>query len=107
MQAPLRSRQAQDAVYDFRSLGEFGPLRREVHGSRCPGCQVAHVTSLRGPHPSGGGGAQCPECRGVPVGNRAHAKDIAALPERSIAVREKWKEVKSVTRPEVLTIHRQ
>jgi type I restriction enzyme R subunit len=29
-------------------------------------------------------------------------KDIAALPERSIAVREKWKEVKSVSRPEVL-----
>jgi type I restriction enzyme R subunit len=29
-------------------------------------------------------------------------KDIAALPERSIAVREKWKEVKSVGRPEVL-----
>lgn len=30
------------------------------------------------------------------------AKDIAALPEKSIAVREKWKEVKAVSRPEVL-----
>jgi len=29
-------------------------------------------------------------------------KDIAALPEKSIAVREKWKEVKTVGRPEVL-----
>jgi type I restriction enzyme R subunit len=29
-------------------------------------------------------------------------KDIAALPEKSIAVREKWKEVKTIGRPEVL-----
>ena len=29
-------------------------------------------------------------------------KDVAALPERSIAVREKWKEVKSIARPAVL-----
>jgi type I restriction enzyme R subunit len=29
-------------------------------------------------------------------------KDLAALPERSIAVREKWKEVQTVSRPEVL-----
>ena len=30
------------------------------------------------------------------------AKDIAALPEKSIAVRERWKEVKTIGRPEVL-----
>lgn len=30
------------------------------------------------------------------------AKDIAALPEKSIAVREKWKDVKTVGQPEVL-----
>jgi type I restriction enzyme R subunit len=30
------------------------------------------------------------------------AQDIAALPEKSIAVREKWKEVKAVSRPQVL-----
>lgn len=29
-------------------------------------------------------------------------KDIAALPEKSIAVRDKWKEVKTIGRPEVL-----
>lgn len=29
-------------------------------------------------------------------------RDIAALPEKSIAVRDKWKEVKTVARPEVL-----
>ena len=30
------------------------------------------------------------------------AADIAALPEKTIAVREKWREVKAVARPEVL-----
>ena len=30
------------------------------------------------------------------------AKDIAALPEKSIPVREKWKEIKTIGRPEVL-----
>jgi type I restriction enzyme R subunit len=30
------------------------------------------------------------------------AKDLASLPEKSIAVREKWKEVKTLSRPEML-----